>query len=331
MTPLVEAVPQKPAQQWVIPSTAPDGEGESSASLEEDTSESALNDPTGPRPPRLRKKLKPAGQPKDVVPVMRRHGEPLMVMPDWQHQPEAGNRHPASTHPANAEEPPAYEDSSDDQFYEATKQWPFRVRPEGDRPTPPQPARRPPQTPYPYHRQYQNGIPVDAVSAEADHETLKSDPPEEVVEADAIEATAVEADAVEEDDLAHRGLRDYYEMKVPHRHIETFEPMVADNEEQVAEIAAEEAQVEDSEAGNDDGEQKDSIVEGPASEPDAIPVVMILDAQRPSNDSAEQNNRLRKQRRDHDIEKAIAGLRRKRQKKRAAARSEDYSDDSGSS
>ena len=251
MKPLVEAVPQKPAQQWVIPSTAPNEEGESSASLEEDTSESALNDPTGPRPPRLRKKHTPAGQPKDVVPVMRRHGEPLMVMPDWQHQPEAGNRHPSSTYPANAEEPPAYEDSSDDQFYESTKQWPFRVHPEGDRPTPPQPARRPPQTPYPYLRQYQNGIPIDAVAAEADHETQKSDSLEtEVVEADAIEADSVKensvvVDAVEEDDLAHRGLRDYYEMKVPHRHIETFEPMVADNEEQVTDSASVEATVEE--------------------------------------------------------------------------------------
>ena len=58
---------------------------------------------------------------------------------------------------------------------------------------------------------------------------------------------------------------------------------------------------------------------------------MILDAQPPSSNRDEQNNRLRKQRRDRGIDKAIADLQRQRQKKRAAAGSVDYSDDSGSS
>lgn len=74
--PIAEQAPQKPAQQFVIPSTHPKSDDESE---ESDDSEAIFEK-------RQQRKKAPS---KPTVPVMRRHGEPLMIMPEWQQQPQA--------------------------------------------------------------------------------------------------------------------------------------------------------------------------------------------------------------------------------------------------
>ena len=71
--PVAQHAPQKPAQQFVIPSATKDDDDESS-SEEEDAFDSSER-------PVKKKSKKPK---KGAVPVMRRHGEPLMIMPKWQ-------------------------------------------------------------------------------------------------------------------------------------------------------------------------------------------------------------------------------------------------------
>ena len=53
-----------------------------------------------------------------IVPVMRRHGEPLMVMPDWKHLDAADsqNRQPSSRHLQNLKEKETTSISSEERF-----------------------------------------------------------------------------------------------------------------------------------------------------------------------------------------------------------------------